>query len=175
MFGRRVILIVDDVWTDEAVHAFDVRQEGCAILYTSRKRSGFDANNVPVNDVELLDPIEAEWLFRAYARIEEDQALSRNASKIMSHCNRHALAIVVAGSMLGKYPDEAALILERFDKADVREIVASVPDYRRSGAYPDQETTIFRFLDTSYNFLAVRERTLLSHFGIFRLLAERSG
>ena len=165
--GRRVLLIIDDLWIEEGVRAFNIRQDGCAILFTSRKRSSFDANNVLVKDVELLDQNGAEWLFRAHARIDDGQALSQDARKIMSHCNRHALAIVVAGSMLGNYPDEAGLILERFDKADVREIVASVPDYRRSGAYPDQETTIFRFLDASYSFLAERDRTLLSHFGIF--------
>jgi hypothetical protein len=183
--NRRVLFIVDDVWTPLAVRAFQFRAEGCAVLYTSRRRAGFDECGVSVRDVELLTEAEAEGLFRMHARLPAHGPLPPPAEAILRHCNRHALAITLAGSMLAQYPAESDLILERFDRADVEEIVASVPDYRRSQAFPDQETSIFRIMSVSADFLKPPEREFLRRLAIFpedtpiplaalELLADRS-
>jgi WD40 repeat protein len=165
--GREVLIIVDDVWTANDVHAFNVRADGCSVLFTSRRSSGFDLNNVPVKNIELLDWPEAEELFRAYADIADNVALDEVAGRILGHCNRHALGVVVAGSMVRQYPTRTALILDRFEKADVSRIVAAIPQFRRSSAYPSQETSLFRVLQTSFELLHERERKFVAHFAIF--------
>jgi hypothetical protein len=87
--------------------------------------------------------------------------------KILGHCNRHALGVVVAGSMVGRHPTRTALILDRFDKADVSSIVAAVPEYRRSSAYPGQETSLFRMFQTSFELLDERDKNFFGHLAIF--------
>jgi hypothetical protein len=156
--GRSVLIIVDDVWTSNDVRAFSIRVDGCAILFTSRQNSGFKHNDVPIKNIELLNEGEAEGLFRAYAGIADNVALDEPQQKILGHCNRHALGVVVAGSMVAEYPSDATLILDRFNRADVADIVATVPEYRRSSDYPDQETSLFSMLQTSFEFLGDREK-----------------
>ncbi|MCK1642500.1 trypsin-like peptidase domain-containing protein [Bradyrhizobium sp. 157] len=165
--NRRMLFIVDDVWTQLAVQAFQLRAEGCAVVYTSRRRAGFDECGVAVRDVELLTEGEAGELFRMHANLPANIILSSPAEAVLRHCNRHALAIVVAGSMLAQYPTEAELILERFNRANVDDIVASVPNYRRSQSFPDQETSIFRILSASFDFLKESDREFLGRLAIF--------
>ena len=69
--------------------------------------------------------------------------------------------------MLAKHKDRAALILERFERSNVDRIVAAVPEYRRSSFYPQQEATIYRVIQTSYELLEPREKDLLARFAIF--------
>jgi hypothetical protein len=45
--------------------------------------------------------------------------------------------------------------------------VAAVPEYRRSSAYTEQDTNLFRILQTSFDLLADREKNFLSYFAIF--------
>ena len=159
--------MVDDVRTAIDVRAFSIRSAGCAILFTGRKASSFQLNNVPVTNIKLLDELEAEELFRAYARIADNVTLNDVQRKILGHCNRHPLGVAVAGSMVGRHPMRADLILERFDRADVSKIVAAIPEYRRSSDYPGQETSLFRVLLTSFELLDDREKNFLGHFAIF--------
>jgi hypothetical protein len=166
--GQSVLLVVDDVWTPNDVHAFDIRRKGCAVVFTSRKRSGFDAHGVTVKDVEFLSETEAETLFRDHAGLGVDAPLVEAQRQILGHCNRHVLGVVVAGSMVRKHPQKATFILDRLERADVRRIVASVPEYRRSSAYPGQETSLFRMLQTSFDLLEDGQKGLFADFGIFR-------
>ena len=85
------------------MRAFTIRIEGCAVLFTSRRARGLERNDVQITEIELLDENEAEGLFRAYASIPDDVALNEPQRKILEHCNRHALGVVVAGSMVGRY------------------------------------------------------------------------
>jgi NB-ARC domain/Trypsin-like peptidase domain/APAF-1 helical domain len=167
LHDRHVLIVADDVWTSNDVRAFSVRSEGCAVIFTSRKSSGFDDNDVPIKNIELLSEPEAERLFRAHAGIADDVALDGAPRKVLQHCSCHALALVVAGSMVGRHPTRMGLILERFENADVSRIVANVPQYRRSNAYPNQEISLFRILQTSYELLDEREKQFLPHFAIF--------
>ncbi|HVR58102.1 MAG TPA: NB-ARC domain-containing protein [Pseudolabrys sp.] len=167
LVNRRMLFIVDDVWTPFAVQAFQFRVDGCAVVFTSRRRAGFDECGVNVRDVELLSEGEASELFRMHANQPADIQLSAAVEGILQHCNRHALAIVVAGSMLAQYPSEADLILKRFDEANVEEIVASVPSYRRSQSFPSQETSIFQIISVSFDFLNDAEREFLQRLAIF--------
>jgi hypothetical protein len=165
--GRKVLLVIDDVWTSNDVRAFSIRAEGCAVLFTSRKASGFERNDVPIKNIELLEEPEAEELFRAYVGIADNVELKYIQRKILGHCNRHALGVVVAGSMVGRRPKQATLILDRFEKADVSRIVAAVPEYRRSNDYPRQETSLYILLQTTSGFLDDRDKSFLDHFAIF--------
>jgi hypothetical protein len=165
--NRRMLFVIDDVWTANDVRAFQFRSEGCAVVYTSRRKTGFEECDVTVRDVELLTPDEADDLFRQHANLAPATPLSQSADKILRHCNRHALAIVIAGSMLAAYPDQGELILERFDKTVVDDIVASVPDYRRSAAFPHQETSIFQVIKVSFDFLDEPEQGLMKQLAIF--------
>ncbi len=165
--NRRMLFIVDDVWTRLAVQAFQFRVPGVAVVYTSRRRADFDDCGVTTRDVELLTSEEAEDLFRMHAKLSGGGPLPPAATAILRHCNRHALAIVVAGSMLGEYPDEGETILQRFLSSDVAEIVASVPDYRRSASFPQQETSIFQIIKVSYDFLEPPAQEFLRRMAIF--------
>jgi hypothetical protein len=165
--NRRMLFIVDDVWTRLAVQAFRFRAPRCAVVYTSRRRADFDDCSVMTRDVELLALEEAEDLFRLHAKLTDDGPLPPVASAILGHCNCHALAIVVAGAMLGEYPDEGKLILQRFVAANVADVVASVPDYRRSASFPQQETSIFQIIKVSYDFLEPSAQEFLKRLAIF--------
>ena len=67
--NRRMLFIVDDVWTRLAVQAFQFRVPGVAVVYTSRRRADFDDCGVTTRDVELLTNEEAEDLFRMHAKL----------------------------------------------------------------------------------------------------------
>ena len=162
-----MLFIVDDVWTPRDVQAFQIRSTGCAVVYTSRRRAGFDDRDVPVENVELLTEGEAEDLFRMHAKLADDAPFDEATRKILGHCNRHALAIVVAGSMLALHPGRGQLILRRFEAAKVQEIVASVPDFRRSESFPKQETSIFQIIKVSYDFLGEIEQAFLKRLAIY--------
>jgi hypothetical protein len=165
--GRRMILIVDDVWTLLAIQAFQIQVDGCAVVYTSRRRAGFEKCGLPTRDIELLDVNEAGELFRMHANLPAGIAMSEAAAGILQHCNRHALAIVVGASMLAAYPTKADLILKRFSSANVEKIVASVPEYRRSQSFPDQETSIFQVIKVSHDFLTASDQDFLKRLAIF--------
>jgi hypothetical protein len=160
--GRKVLLVIDNVWTSNDVRAFNIRAEGCAVLFTSRKSSGFEQNDVPIKNIELLEQSEAEKLFRACADIADNAELKDVQRMILDHCNRLALGVVVAGKIVGRRPKHAALILDCFEKADVSRIVAAVPEYQRSS-----ETSLFLILETSFKFLDDRDQNFLGHLAIF--------
>jgi hypothetical protein len=68
--------------------------------------------------------------------------------------------------MVGRHPTRAALILDRFNGADVSSIVAAVPEYRWSSAYPGREASLFRILQTSLELLDDRQKNFLCYCSI---------
>ena len=40
--ARRVLVIVDDVWAPDAVHAFSIHADGSAVLLTNRRAKDFE-------------------------------------------------------------------------------------------------------------------------------------
>jgi hypothetical protein len=159
--GRHVLLIIDDVWTRLTVRAFQFRAEGCAVIYTSRRRAGFDDCGVAVHGVDLLTDCEARQLFRMHADLPAGSPFSPQVEGILRHCNRHALQIAVAGSMLRRHPTHADAILRRFETANVDKIIASLPDRG------EEQTGALRTLSVSYELLQQEERDFLRRLAIF--------
>jgi hypothetical protein len=81
--GRRVFVIVDDVWAPDGVQAFSIHAGGSAILLTSRRARDFKLSGISVRNIELLNELEGDELFRAYANIADNVALDELQRKIL--------------------------------------------------------------------------------------------
>ncbi|WP_422039326.1 NB-ARC domain-containing protein [Roseibium sp.] len=164
---RQILFIIDDVWDRFAVDAFNIQAPNCSVLFTSRRASCFEHEGIKTQLVDLLDEGEAEALFRHRSGIRSDTPLDEIQQAILRHCGCHALAIVIAASMVKKHPSRQALILDRFRKSNVQSLIADIPEYRRSDQYPTQETSIYSIVNASYEFLSSEDQLLLKCFTIF--------
>src|SRR5205814_5872274 len=66
---RRVLLVVDDVWSDAAALAFDVVGRGGRVLYTSRDKRVLEAAGARIQQVDVLAEGSARELLAAIAQI----------------------------------------------------------------------------------------------------------
>jgi hypothetical protein len=83
--ARRIFVIVDDVLASDAVQAFSIHADGSAILLTSRRARDFELSGISVTNIELLNELEADELFRAYANIADNVALDELQRRILGH------------------------------------------------------------------------------------------
>jgi WD40 repeat protein len=100
--SRRLMVILDDVWTPEATRPFSALGEACRLLITTRNRPVLEA--VQADDVRLglMDDMEALSLLAGAAGLPSSDALPSDAYRIIEECGHLPLAIAAAGAMVHK-------------------------------------------------------------------------
>lgn len=155
--GRRVLLILDDVWTLPDAEALDVvSAEGRQIL-TTRNAGLLACLGAQEICVDVLEPGEALDLLAAWSG-QDASRLPAAARQVAEECGRLPLALALAGALarkLGAWED----VLDRLQQADLERLAALLPNY----PYPD----LLRALEASIEALDAASRQRYLELAVF--------
>ncbi|MGI9002141.1 MAG: NB-ARC domain-containing protein [Pseudonocardia sp.] len=107
---RRVLLVVDDVWSDAAAHAFRVTGPLGRVLYTTRDPQILTAVGARSHPVDVLEPAAARALAAGVVGVEAER-LPADADSAIEAVGRVALAVaLLAAAVRGgrSWPQVAA-------------------------------------------------------------------
>eukprot|EP01052_Picozoa_sp_SAG31_P041944 SAG31_NODE_6506_length_1992_cov_2.123085_1_plen_263_part_10 len=163
MRGRRVLLILDDVWEEEHSSALDLIDTGTAskILVTTRIR-GLGG----VASVELGVPSQEESakLLLASAGLAHVSPIPSEAAEVVQICGCLPLAVDLAGKMLRD------LGVSGSDWAGVPKLLR---EEIRSGGDNDETTVEYRVIAASLSAIPKRDRDAAQRvFRVFALVPE---
>ena len=173
---RSILIVVDDIWTSEAVRTFAVDRDKaphCRILFTSRRKALFESDGITTESIDLLSHEEAWELFRLNSGIDPETVSI--ADRIVGECKGLALGLTIVAAVAKKHPDDLQDILDDLTNAEVREIEAEIESYIRTEQgdenedTPENHVSIYGILNTSYRKLAHKETTqaLLASLAVF--------
>ncbi|MBL7517376.1 hypothetical protein I6A84_04365 [Frankia sp. CNm7] len=123
--GTRRLVVLDDVWEAEVAEAFP-QVTGMRLLVTSRSARLLHMD-APICPVGTVEETTARRLLAAYSRCAVEM-LPPAATGILAHCAGLAVALAVAGSLVGELW-EWEEVAEAFDAADLAGLTARFPDY----------------------------------------------
>jgi hypothetical protein len=133
--GRRILVILDDVWEVEQLQALAVTASPAGLLVTTRKQEvlvSIDAQEHPLRVLERPQSLRllAEWTVKG-----EPDKLPPEAAEVAQECGDLPLALAMIGAMVRMDPRPTAWCdaLGRLRRADLPAIKVKVPDY----PYPD--------------------------------------
>jgi len=138
--GRACLIILDDVWHREQIHAFNVLGASAQLLLTTRNAELLTGLGAEQYTLELLTLAQAQELLSAWS---QRQPLPTIADEIIEECGYLPLAVAMIGAMLRDRSDQEAWedVLELLQEADLKRIEQAFPDYE----YPN----LFRALQIS--------------------------
>lgn len=141
---KACLLILDDVWSTEAVAAFDALGPRCWMLITTRDSRLLTAVGAVEHKLGVLGAQEALTLLAEWTG--HVKALPREASQITKECGNLPLALAMIGAMVrGKQPDRWANALHKLRSADLQSVRQEFAGY----PYPD----LLKAIDVSVNAL----------------------
>ena len=149
---KRVLLVVDDVWSDAAARAFRVIGPRGRLLYTSRDHSVISAAGAVTRQIDVLTPAAARALAVEVLHVPED-ALPVSADRAFTAVGYVPLAVALLAAAVrgGRSWDQIDLDLER--------------DSDIFGAHPYADT--FRALQIAAAALPVNLRAALFGLAVF--------
>lgn len=111
---RRVLVVVDDVWSDTAALAFRVTGPQGRVLYTSRDPQVLTAARARLHPVDVLSPAAARALAAAVAEISPE-ALPPTAERALAEVGHVALAVALLAAAVraGQSWDRVSAALRR--------------------------------------------------------------
>jgi WD40 repeat protein len=115
LFSRRALLIIDDVWSTTAAHAFRVVGPKGRLLYTTRNVRAVEAVGATVQRADLLSDRAARALLVRFTG-ERIEGMSPAVDRILASTGGVALALALVGAAVGRGGrtwEEAADKLER--------------------------------------------------------------
>lgn len=114
LYGKKTLLVLDDVWDVSLAKAFQFAAVDCRLLITTRQKRIVDLLGAKGQAVDKLTDDEAiEVLSGRAGRVLDDT----DARKIVRMLDGHALAVSLAGAWLSQNPiKSAADLLARFAK-----------------------------------------------------------
>lgn len=125
---RRVLLVLDDLWTFTDVEALDVVGPEGRLLLTSRNRELLVRLGAAEVQVDVLGAGEALALLAEWAG-EDPEALPPVARRVADECGRLPLALAMIGATVRLRPGAWEDALERLERADLGRIRGQFPDY----------------------------------------------
>lgn len=102
--GKRLLILLDNVWDAKAVEAFRLGLSGCTVLFTTRKERIATALGATLTPLGVLSAAEGSALilkltgFPAEALVANDQTAGTLAAQIGTTLRGHTLAISIAAS-----------------------------------------------------------------------------
>ena len=96
--GRKILLILDDVWDQEHLRAFQIASSQICILVTTRKRSIARSSQAKTHYLNSLRSPEAIALLEQY--YPEEEIPADLGQKVVNYTGRHPLPIAMIGTRL---------------------------------------------------------------------------
>jgi hypothetical protein len=131
--GRRILVVLDDVWTGEDGTAFSIEAPGARFLITTRNNEvlvGFGAEDYRV---EILSSSDSLKMLAGWVGQRSPDTLPPEAAEIAKECGYLPLALAMIGAMIRLRPTAWKDALVRLRRADLGAIKRSFPGY----PYPD--------------------------------------
>ncbi|KAD4179570.1 hypothetical protein E3N88_28161 [Mikania micrantha] len=91
-----ILLVLDDVWSDEVIEDFKFKLPRYKILVTSR----ITFRRLKTYELQVLNSKDATQLFRSFALPENSNVLNDLVEKMVKCCKNHPLLLSVIGGML---------------------------------------------------------------------------
>ena len=152
--GRRVLVVLDDVWTTDQGDAFVVTAPPARFLITTRNRDVLVGLGAEEHCINVLSPTAALLMLAGWAGEKSVDMLPPIAAEVAEECGYLPLALAMIGAMVHLRPTAWRDALTRLRRADLNAIKRDFPGY----PYPD----LLRALEVSVEALdsADRERYL---------------
>jgi len=131
--GKRVLLILDDVWHVDAAAALNVVSAPSRLLITTRKREVLVGLGAQELRMDVLGLPEALLMLADWAGVEDVARLPPEATDVAQECGYLPLALAMIGAIVRLRPTAWADALEFLRSHDLDEFRRTFPDY----PYPD--------------------------------------
>jgi hypothetical protein len=143
MKGKAVLVVLDDVWTQEDIAPFRTSGQS-RLLFTTRDRSLAGQEGAISLDIGLLDEVQSREFLARWSRRELPP--EPHATGIVQECNGLALGVSMIGAALkGKADADWGYLLDDLKQARLRDIAG------RPGGYAHQ--TLHAAIEVSVNAL----------------------
>ncbi|MBW4448809.1 MAG: hypothetical protein KME38_18590 [Spirirestis rafaelensis WJT71-NPBG6] len=156
---KACLLILDDVWNLEHAGAFNVLEEGCQMLITTRDAGIITGLYGKKYQLSLLNEEQALAFLANWAN-QAVETLPTTAQDVARECGYLPLALSMVGAMMqGKPTNRWQNVLEKLRNADLEKISQQFPDY----PYPN----LFKAIQVSVEALEAEERERYLDFAVF--------
>jgi hypothetical protein len=128
--GKKILLILDDVWDVKVFEYFDISFGESRILVTTRHSQILTSIDAEECKIGVLSREQSLQLLRKQSKWAEGTALPESAEEIAEQCGGLALALSMIGAMLKDKPSNRwAKVLEDLKKADLKRIQQKIKGY----------------------------------------------
>ncbi|MEO1507944.1 MAG: NB-ARC domain-containing protein, partial [Cyanobacteria bacterium J06633_23] len=128
--ARRCFIVLDDIWQEQHLRAFDVLGDHCQMLITTRDIGLVTGIGAVEHSLNLLSPGQSRVLLAGWTGYTVEN-LPPQADEIARECGYLPLALSMAGAMLKKSRRWDS-VLQRLQRADLDKIRQQFPDYEYS-------------------------------------------
>ena len=101
--GKSVLVVLDDVWTLDAIQPFLLNSGNSRLLYTTRVREIAASLGAKNHNVSLLDDIQARIFLARWSGCDS-QSLPPQAKEIIAECKGLVLGLAMIGATLRNKP-----------------------------------------------------------------------
>ncbi|MEM9485001.1 MAG: NB-ARC domain-containing protein, partial [Cyanobacteria bacterium P01_F01_bin.116] len=154
---RCCFVVLDDIWQEQHLRAFDVLGDQCQMLITTRDSGLVTGIGAVEHSLNLLSSEQARVLLAGWTGCEVTE-LPPQANEIARECGYLPLALSMAGAMLKKSRRWDS-VLQRLQRADLDKIKQQFPDYE----YPD----LLKMLQVSVDALEPELQERYLDFAVF--------
>ena len=131
--NRTYLIILDDVWSEQPIEAFNRLGKNCQLLVTTRDRGVLEKTGAQIFQLAVLTPENALDLLAKCADQPVEKLPVEEAENIAKHCSYLPLVLATVGSLIrvGRYTWKNAL--ERLQEAKLEELKTRLPGYEYPG------------------------------------------
>ena len=150
--GRRVLVVIDDVWEARDANGFSVNAPPTRLLITTRNQEVPVHLGAEEHRVEVLSPTDALKMLAEWVGQKSPNKLPPEAAEVARECGYLPLALTTIGAMIRLRPTATAWkdALGRLHRADLGAIKRAFPGY----PYPD----LLRAIEVSVEGLEAADR-----------------
>jgi NB-ARC domain/APAF-1 helical domain/WD domain, G-beta repeat len=158
--SRRWLIVLDDVWRQADLRAFEVADTPSQLLITTRDEGVIRTSGAASHVVdELTEPAAREFLAKAIGLPERD--LPPAAADVIRECGRLPLALALAGARVAKSPQDPRrwkTVVDALKAADHTRLAHKI-----AYDYPD----VFKAIQASVDFLPEEDRHAYLQLAVF--------